>query len=93
MALTESTEYDKIEVVGPYKVVLIRIATVVKKDDKEIARSYKRTSLECGTIDSSDNFVDTDISAQPEEVKAVCNAVWTDAIKTSFKNYLISLKS
>ena len=92
MALTESTEYDKIEVVGPYKVVLIRIATVVKKDDKEIARSYNRTSLECGTIDSSDNFVDTDISAQPEEVKAVCNAVWTDAIKTSFKNYLISLK-
>jgi len=93
MALTESTEYDKIEVVGPYKVVLIRIATVVKKDDNEIARSYTRTSLECGTIDASDNFVDTDISAQPEEVKAVCNAVWTDAIKTSFKNYLISLKS
>ena len=93
MALTESTEYDKIEVVGPYKVVLIRIATVVKKDDKEIARSYTRTSLECGTIDSSVNFVDTDISAQPAEVKAVCNAVWTDAVKISFKNYLISLKS
>jgi len=95
MALTETTEYDRIEVVGTYKVVLIRKAIIIKRDGVEVAgsRSFERTSLECGTIDASDNFVDTDISAQPAEVQAVCNAVWTDAIKTSFKNYLISLKS
>ncbi len=95
MALTETTEYDRLEVVGTYKVVQIRKAIIIKRDGVEVpgSRSFERTSLECGTIDASDNFVDTDISGQPAEVQAVCNAVWTDAIKLAFKNYLISLKS
>ena len=73
MALSESIEYDKIEVVGQYKAVQVRKATVVKKDDKEIARSFERYVLNAGDLDASDNLVDTNLSAQPSEVSAVCN--------------------
>ena len=92
MALTESIEYDKIEVVGQYKVVQVRKATVIKKDDTELTRSYERYALEAGKLDASDNLVDTDISAQPEEVKAICNAVWTTSVKDAYKAYLIANK-
>ena len=53
MALTESIEYDKIEVVGQYKAVQVRKATVIKKDDVELTRSFERYTLECGTLDAS----------------------------------------
>ena len=93
MALTEAIEYDKIEIVGLYKAVQVRQATVIKKDDKELTRSYFRYVLQSGDIDASDNFIDTDISGEPAEVQAVCNAVWTTDIKTAYKNYLIANKA
>ena len=77
MALTETTEYDKIEVVGQYKAVQVRKATVIKKDDKELTRSFERYVL----------YPDTDISAEPTEVQAICNAVWTSQIKDAWKAY------
>ena len=80
MALAETTEYDKIEVVGQYKAVQVREATVIKKDDKELTRSFRRYVLQ----------PDSDISKEPAEVQAVCNAVWTDAVKESWKTYLAS---
>jgi len=92
MALTESIEYDKIEVVGQYKAVQIRKANVVKRDGTEIARSFERYVLECGTLDASDNLVDTDLSAEPAEVSAVCNAVWTTDVKAAWKAKLIADK-
>tara|TARA_R100000329_G_scaffold141209_1_gene123886 strand:- start:43 stop:327 length:285 start_codon:yes stop_codon:yes gene_type:complete len=93
MALTESIEYDKIEVVGQYKAVQVRKATVVNRDEKEIARSYERYVLHCGSLDASDNLVDTDISAEPAEVSAICNAVWNSDIKAAWKTKLIENKS
>ena len=93
MALTESIEYDKIEVVTIYKNVQVRKATVIKKDDVELTRSFERYCLDCGRIDDSNNWIDTDISAQPAEVQVVCNAVWTDDVKTAFKEMLIAAKS
>jgi len=93
MALTESIEYDKIEVVGLHKCVQVRKATVVKKDDIEIARSFHRYALQCGDLDASDNFVDTDISAEPAEIVAICNAVWTDDVKSYYKAKLIADKA
>ena len=92
MALTESIEYDKIEVVGQYKAVQVRKATVIKKDGTELTRSFERYVLQPGTLDGSDNLVDTDLSGEPTEVSAVCNAVWTDAIKAAWKTHLISNK-
>ena len=90
MALSESIEYDKIEVVGQYKAVQVRKATVIKKDGVELTRSFERYVLSCGDLDASNNFVDTDLSSQPTEVSAICNAVWTTAIKDAWKAKLIA---
>ena len=93
MALTEAIEYDKIEVVGQYKAVQVRKATVIKKDGVELTRSFFRYVLQCGTLDDSDNLVDTDLSAEPSEVSAICNAVWTTDVKTAWKAKLIADKT
>ena len=99
MALSESIEYDKIEVVGQYKQVQVRKATVIKKDGVELTRSFNRFVLDPGTLDESDNLVDNPLTKEPDgvtdiadEVKAVCNAVWTDSVKAAWKTHLISLK-
>ncbi len=93
MALAESIEYDKIEVVGQYKAVQVRKATVIKKDGVELTRSFERYVLQAGTLDASDNLVDTDLSAEPAEVSAICNAVWTSDVKAAWKAKLIADKS
>ena len=100
MALTELTEYDKIEVVGTYKTVQIRKATVIKKDDVELTRAFERYVLQAGTLDASDNLVDNPldkeadgVTAIPDEVKNVCNVVWTTDIKAAWKAKLIADKS
>jgi len=99
MALTESIEYDKIEVVGPYKHVQVRKATVIKKDGTELTRSFERFVLDAGTLDASDNLVDNPLTKEPDgvtdiadEVKAVCTAVWTTTIKDAWKAKLIADK-
>ena len=99
MALTESIEYDKIEVVGQYKHVQVRKATVIKKDGTELTRSFERFVLDPGTLDGSDNLVDNPLLKEPDgttdiadEVKAVCNAVWTSTVKDAWKAKLISEK-
>ena len=99
MALSESIEYDKIEVVGPYKHVQVRKATVIKKDGVELTRSFERFVLDAGTLDTSDNFVNNPLTKEPDgttdiadEVKAICNAVWTDSIKAAWKTKLIADK-
>ena len=92
MALTESIEYDKIEVVGIYKHVQIRKATVIKKDGKELTRSFERYVLNAGTLDESENWVDTDLSGEPAEVSAICKAAWTTSVKTAWKAKLIADK-
>ena len=100
MALTETIEYDKIEVVGQYKAVQVRKASVIKKDGEEITRSFERFVLNPGTLDESDNLVDNPLSKEPDgitdivdEVKAICNAVWTTSVKDAWKAKLIADKS
>ena len=84
MALTEETLEDKIEVVGDYKAVQVRTATVIKKDGVEISRSFHRHALQCSTK-TDDTWADTDISGESTEVQGICNAVWTDAVKTAYQ--------
>ena len=93
MALTETIEYDKIEIVGTYKTVQVRKAHVIKKDGTELSRSFERYFLNCGALDASDNLVDTDLSAEPTEVSTVCTAVWTQSVKDAWKAVLIADKS
>ena len=100
MALTETIEYDKIEVVGQYKNVQVRKATVIKKDGVELTRSFSRFTLDPGTLDESNNLVANPLDKEPDgttsitdEIKAVCNAVWTDTVKDAWKAKLIADKS
>ena len=99
MALSETIEYDKIEVVGNYKFVQVRKSTIVTKDSVEIARSFSRFLLDAGTLDESDNFVDNPLTTLsdgtdvPDEVKAICNVVWTTTVKDAYKAKLIAVKT
>ena len=82
MALSETIEYDKIEIIAPYKHVQVRKATVIKKDGTEMARSFERYVL----------TPDMDLSerSEPNEVVAICNAAWTQEVKDAWKAYLKS---
>ena len=100
MALEEVIEYDKIEVVGMYKHVQVRKASVVKKDGTELARSFTRYVLDPGTLDGDDNLVDNPLLKEPDgttdipdEVKAICTAVWTPTVKVAWKTNLVNNKS
>ena len=77
MAIEKTIEQDKIEVVGQYKAIQVREASVIKEDGKELTRSFHRYVL----------HPDSDISGETDEVKAICNAVWTDAIKAEWTEF------
>ena len=81
MALVKTVTEDKIEVDGEYKAVKVRTATIVKEDGVQIGQSFHRHVLHS----------DSDISAQSSEVKAICNAVWTQEIKDAWTTHLASL--
>ena len=93
MALAESIEYDKIEIVGIHKAIQVRKATVIKKDGTELTRSFERYVLHPGRLDDSDNLIDTDLSGQPAEVSAIATAAWTTEVKAAWKAKLIADKS
>ena len=100
MALEEVIEYDKIEIIGQYKNVQVRKASVIKKDGAELTRSFQRFVLDPGTLDSDDNLVDNPLTKEPDgvtdipdEVKAICNAAWTPIVKVAWKTKLISDKT
>ena len=92
MALTEIKENDKIEIVNKWN-IQVREATVIKKDGKELTRTFHRKVIVPGTLDASDNLVDTDISKEDADVQAICNAAWTAQVKTDYKAFLITQKS
>ena len=92
MALTERFENDKIQIVGTYKAVQVRKANIIERDGVEISRSFNRHVLHAGSVDGSDNWVDTDISGEDADVRAICEAVWTDNVKQAYKAYLIANK-
>ena len=83
MALTEETIQDKIEIVGDYKIVQVRTATIIKKDGTEISRSFARHTV-------APNISADDLANESTEVQAICNAVHTDAIKTAYAKHLES---
>ena len=88
MAITKEIVEDKIEIVGDYKNVQVRTATVIKEDDKELTRSFSRKVLECVSSSydgSSWTHTDTDISGESTEVQGICNAVWTTTVKNAKK--------
>ena len=91
MALTETQENDKIEVVNKWN-IQVRTATIIKKDGVELTRSFHRKVIVPGTLDASDNLVDTDISGEDADVQAIANAAWTTQVKADYKAFLIANK-
>ena len=90
MALSERFENDKIEIVGPYKAVQVRRADIIERDGVEISRSFHRHALTCGSLDGSGNFIERDISGEDDDVQAICNVVWTKAVKDAYREHLIA---
>jgi hypothetical protein len=91
MALTERFENDKIEVVGQYKAVQVRRATVIERDGVEINRSFHRHVLQPGTVaEGTSTLTDTDISGEDADVQAICAAAWTDAVKEAWRVKLVN---
>jgi len=90
MALTEETEYDKIEtiLINGLKSVQVRKATVIKKDGNELSRTFHRHVIQPGKLDNDKNWVDTDLSNEHQEVKDICGVVFTQAQKDKWKTYL-----
>ena len=74
MALTERTVEDKIEIVGDYKHIQVRTATVIERDGVEISRGFSRHVV----------APDADITGESAEVQAVCTAVHTQEVKDAY---------
>ena len=91
MALTKSTENDKIEVVNKWN-IQVRNATVIKEDGKELNRAFNRKVLVPGTLDASDQLVFTDLSGEDADVKAIAEAAWTAQVKEDYRQFLIANK-
>ena len=64
--------------------VQVRTATVIKEDGTELIRSLHRHVLE-PSVKNNDTWENTDISGEDAKVQAICNAVWTDEVKTAFQ--------
>ena len=92
MAITKTLEEDKIEIVGEFKQINVRTATIIKEDGTELNRSFHRKVIHSGYVDMdvSCNWVDTDISSESTEVKAIAAAVWTQSVKDAWKAHLIA---
>ena len=89
MAITKELIEDKIEVVGDYKTIQVRTATVIKEDGVELSRSFHRHALECvSSVQNDDDtwtHTDTDVTGESTEVQGIATAVWTTAVKTAKK--------
>jgi len=89
MALTKTITDDKLEVVGDFKDLQIRTATVIKEDGTELSRSFHRRVLHCVSsvqnADDSWTHTDTNVSGESAEIQGITSAVWTDAVKAAYK--------
>ena len=78
MALTEETVDDKVEVVGDFRHVQVRTATIIKRDGVEISRSVHRHTV----------APDDDISGESAEVQGICSVVHTQEVKDAWAAHL-----
>ena len=90
MALSKEVKIDAINIVGDYRKVQIRIATIISEDNKELSRTFERRMLSPGTLDLSDKtlYIETDISGEESWIQSICNACWTDEIKRAHKAFI-----
>ena len=90
MAITKTTEQDKIEIVGEHKSIQVRTATVITEDSVELSRAFHRHTLDCvSSVKNDDSWTHTDtvITGESTEVQAIANAVWTASVVASKKTW------
>ena len=75
--ITKNTTIDKIEIVGEHKHVQVKQLLVISENSQEISRNAHRYVLEPGS----------DITNEPSDVQAICNAAWTDTNKAAYKTF------
>ena len=92
MALSKASSIDKITIRSPYNCIELRTATVIVEDDTPISLNYDHKTVELGKLNSSDELIDTDMSGYSTEIQGVASAVWTEDVKTKYKEYLIANK-
>ena len=89
MALSKEVKIDSINIVGDYRKVQIRIATIIKEDNKELSRTFERRMLSPGYINSGETeYIETDISGEESWIQSICNACWTTEIKDAHKAFI-----
>lgn len=91
MAITKEVVNDRVEIVNAWN-VQVRTAQIIKEDGVEISRTFQRKVLVPGTLDESDALVETDLSGEEASVQALCNAAWTNQVKSDFTAFLIENK-
>ena len=74
MALSKEVRCDKYEIIGRFKHIQCRTATIVKEDGVELSRSFHRKVL----------HPDMDVSSESDEIKGMASALWTDAVKAAW---------
>ena len=74
MALTKEVRCDKYEIVGQFKHIQCRTATIIKEDGVELSRSFNRRVL----------TPDMDVSSESDEIKGMASALWTDEVKAAW---------
>ena len=77
MALGKTTTDDKIEIVGDYKHLNIRTATIISEDGTELSRSFHRRVI----------TPDADVSGESAEIRGIAAAVWTDQVKSAWQTF------
>jgi len=97
MAITKTLENDKIEVVNKFN-IQVRSATIIKEDGVELTRSFHRKVLTPGQLKGGDGadkdtLVETDLSGEDADVKAIAEAAWTSQVKTDYTAFLVANKS
>ena len=86
--ITKEIVEDKIEIVGDFKTIQIRTATIIKEDGVELSRSFHRHALDCvSSVQNGETWThtDTDVSGESAEVQSIASAVWTDTVKEAKK--------
>ena len=78
MAITKEIVQDKIEIVGEFKKIHVRTATIIKEDGVELSRSFHRHVVS----------PDSDSTNESADVKAMVKQFHTDEVKKAYAEHL-----
>jgi len=95
MPITERYEKEEVQFVGPgpYKRIQVRYSLIKENDGVELSRSTEYKIFDPGTLDVEDNLIETDLSNEDVEIQELASIHWTDEVRESWRQKLITDKS